>query len=105
MDASANGQRAMLAVLFVTTAAVAGIATVLSGNLFGDRAAYYIAFFGLIGACIFVAATRKEPLRFVFLTLIAAFPIASALVPPGRLGLTVFDVVMTVVAIALIGRR
>ena len=103
-DASANGQRAMLAVLFVTTAAVAGIATVLSGNLFGDRAAYYIAFFGLIGAAILVAATRKEPLRFVFLALIAAFPIASALVPPGRLGLTVFDVVMLILAIALIGR-
>src|SRR5689334_23292426 len=105
MDASANGQRAMLAVLFVTTAAVAGIATVLSGNLFGDRAAYYIAFFGLIGAGTLVAATRKEPLRFLFLALIAALPIASALVPPGRLGLTIFDVVMIVLATGLIGRN
>jgi O-antigen ligase len=104
MDASANSQRAMLAVFFVTTAAVAGMATVFSATLFGDRAAYYIAFFGLIGACALLAATRKEPMRFIFLALIAALPIASALVPPGRLGLTVFDVVMIVLAIGLVGR-
>ncbi len=104
MDASANGQRAMLTLLLVTTAAVAGIVIAWSGNTFGERAAYYVAFFGLIGAGTLVAATRKEPLRFVFLALIAASPIAAALVPPGRLGLTVFDVVMLVLTIALIGR-
>ena len=104
MDASATGQRAMLALLLVTTAVVAGIATAWSGNMFGDRAAYYVAIFGLIGTGTLVAATRKEPLRFVFLALIAALPIGSALVPPGRLQLTVFDVVMLFLAIALIGR-
>src|SRR6185295_11083955 len=45
------------------------------------------------------------PLRFVFLTLIAVLPVASALVPPGRLNLTVFDVVMLDLTIALVGRR
>ena len=104
MDASANGQRAMLALLLVAAAAVAGIGVAWSGNMFGERAAYYVAVFGLIGAGTLVAATRKEPLRFVFLALIMALPIASALVPPGRLGLTVFDVVMLVLTIALVGR-
>ena len=105
MDASANGQRAMLAVLLVTTAAIAGIATAWGGNMFGDRAVYYVAIFGSIGAGTLVAATRNEPLRFVFLALIVALPIASALVPPGRLSLTVFDVVMLFLTITLVGRR
>ncbi len=105
MDASANGQRAMLALLLVTTAAVAGIATVFSGNLFGERAAYYVAIFGVIGAATLLAATRKEPLRFVFLVLFAALPITSIFVPPGRLGLTVFDVIMLFLTIAFVGRR
>jgi O-antigen ligase len=105
MDASANGQRAMLAVLLVTTAAVAGIATAWGGNMFGDRAVYYVAIFGSIGAGTLVAATRNEPLRFVFLALIAALPIAGALVPPGRLSLTVFDVVMLFLTITLVARR
>ena len=105
MDASANGQRAMLALLLVTTAAVAGIATAWGGNLFGDRAVYYVAILGLIGAGTLVAATRKEPLRFVFLALIVALPIGSALVPPGRLNLTVFGVVMLFLTIALVGHR
>ena len=73
--------------------------------MFGDRAAYYVAIFGLIGTGTLVAATRKEPLRFVFLALIAALPIAATLVPPGRLGLTVFNVVMLFLTIVLVGRR
>ena len=59
MDASATGQRAMLALLLVTTAVVAGIATAWSGNMFGDRAAYYVAIFGLIGTGTLVAVPIK----------------------------------------------
>src|SRR5947207_3990464 len=105
MDASADSHRAMMALLLVVSAVVAGSATAVAGNVFGGRATYYVAVFGIIGAGTFIAATRREPIRFVFLMLIVAFPVASALVPPGRIGLTVFDVVMLVLTIALIGRN
>jgi O-antigen ligase len=105
METSADRHRATLALCLVAGAALAGATTAVAGNLFGDRAAYYVAVFGTIGAGTLVAATRKEPLRFVYLALIVAFPIASALVPPGRIGLTVFDVTMIVLTIALIGRN
>src|SRR5512147_2837157 len=105
METSADGHRATLALFLVAGAALAGAMTAVVGNVFGDRAAYYVAVFGTIGAGTLIAATRKEPLRFVYLALIVAFPIASALVPPGRIGLTLFDVTMLVLTIALIGRN
>lgn len=105
MDESANGQRAMLTLLLVTAAAVAGVAVVWSGNAFGERAAYFIAVFGSIGAATLIAATRKEPLRFVFLALIVALPITNALVPPGRLGLNMFHVVTLFLLLGLLVQR
>jgi len=81
------------------------MATAVVGSLAGYRAGYYVAVFGLIVAGSIVAATRREPLRFVFLALIACFPVAYAAVPPGRLGYTVFDVVMVALTIGLIGSR
>jgi O-antigen ligase len=101
---AAAGQRPLLAVV-LACAATAGMATAVVGSLAGYRAVYYIAVFGLIVAGGIVAATRREPLRFVFLALIACFPVAYAAVPPGRLGYTVFDVVMVALMIGLIGRR
>lgn len=76
----------------------------LVGSLAGYRAIYYVVVFGLIltGG---VTVTRKEPLRFAFLALITCFLIAAALVPPGRLGITVFDLVMIALTIGLIGTR
>src|SRR6266481_8843543 len=86
-------------------AALAGIATAIVGSLAGTRAVYYVAVLALIGVTSMVAVTRREPLRFVFLALIVCFPIAAALVPPGRFGLTVFDVVMIALAIGLIWKK
>jgi O-antigen ligase len=105
MDASAQGHRGTLALFVVVTAGLAGLTTAVAGNLFGERAAYYFAVFGSLAAGTLVAATRKEPLRFVFLALIAAFPIASVAVPPGRLDLMVFDVAMVVLTIGLLMRN
>ena len=86
-------------------AALAGIATAIIGSLAGTRAVYYVAVLAFIGVTSMVAVTRREPLRFVFLALIACFPIAFAEVPPGRFGLTVFDVVMLVLAIGLVAKK
>lgn len=105
MDESANGQRAMLALLLVTAAALAGVAVVLSGNMFGEGAAYVVVILSFVGGATLVAATRKEPLRFVFLALIAGLPIVNALVPPGRIGLNVFHVVTLLLTVGVLGRR
>ncbi|MBI3525704.1 MAG: O-antigen ligase family protein [Betaproteobacteria bacterium] len=86
-------------------AALTGIATAIAGSLAGEHAVYYVAVLSFFGIASMLAVTRTEPLRFVFLTLIACFPIAFAEVPPGRLGLTVFDVVMLALAIGLVGKR
>src|SRR5262249_17943807 len=40
-----------------------------------------------------------------YLALIVAFPVASAPVPPGRLGLTVFNAVMFMLALCLVFQR
>src|SRR5262245_32522012 len=93
-----------LPVMVLGAAVLAGLATAVIGNQAGDRAIYYIAVFGcsLIGGVI--ALTREEPLRFIFFALILCFPISAALVPPGRLGMTVHDVVMLALAVGLIGK-
>lgn len=95
----------LLPVLVLAAAVLAGMATAIVGSLAGYGAIYYVAVFGLILIGGFVTATRKEPLRFAFLALIACFPVAAALVPPGRFGITVFDVVMIALTIGLIGTR
>jgi O-antigen ligase len=86
-------------------ALLAGMVTAAVGSMAGYRAIYYVALFGFIVLGGLVALTRAEPLRFVFLALIVCFPIANAIVPPGRIGLSVFDVTMVALAIALVGKR
>lgn len=86
-------------------AALLGMVTATVGGLAGYRAIYYVAVFGLIVAGGMVVVTRREPLRFAFLALIVCFPVASALVPPGRFDLTIFDTVMIVLTIGLIGKK
>lgn len=95
----------VLAAAVLAAAALAGMVTAVIGSLAGYRSLYYIAVFGLIVLGGIVAATRAEPLQFVFLVLIIFLPVANALVPPGRFGLTVFDVVMVALAIGLIGKK
>jgi O-antigen ligase len=72
---------------------------------FGERSIYYLATAALAGAVAFVMWTRKEPLRLVFLIVIAGFPLASALIPPGRFGLSVFDAVMFALMIGVVWQR
>lgn len=101
----ASARSLVLPVLVLAAAVLAGMVTAVVGSLAGYRAIYYVAVFGLILIGGFVTVTRKEPLRFAFLALILCFPVAAALVPPGRLGFTVFDVVMIAFTIGLIGTR
>ncbi len=91
--------------LVLVAGLLAGMVTAVIGSLAGERAIYYVAVFGLIVFGGIVAVTRTEPLRFVFLALIACFPIADVIVPPGRLGLTVFPVVMIALTMGLIGKK
>ena len=94
-----------LLLLGLVVALLAGMVTAVAGSMADYRAIYYVAVFGFIVLGGIVALTRPEPVRFVFLALIACFPIANAIVPPGRIGLSVFDVTMVALALALIGRR
>ena len=95
----------VLPVIVLAIAVLTGMVTALVGTMAGERAIYYVAVFGLIVIGVLVAVTRREPLRFVFLALIVCFPIAAALVPPGRFGATVFDVVMLALTVGLVGKR
>ena len=85
-------------------AAFAGFALALVATQFGERTVYYLATVTVAGCGALVAFTRREPLRFMFLALVCGLPLASALVPPGRLGVTVFDAVMLVLTVGLVGR-
>lgn len=96
---------ALLLAVVLAGAAVAGMMTALVGSMAGTRAIYYAAMFGLIVVGGIVAVTRPEPVRFVFLALVVALPLVTVEVPPGRLEITVFDVVMTLLMIALVGGR
>lgn len=86
-------------------AALAGAFVAISGGVAGTRAIYYSAVLGAIGVGGGIALTRREPARFAFLALIAALPFADVPIPPARLGIRIFDVVMLPLAITLIVRR
>jgi O-antigen ligase len=104
-DSVAAAGPASLLALVLAGAALAGMATAVVGSVAGLRTIYYVAIFGVIAAGMIVTMTRDEPLRFAFLALIVCLPVASAAVPPGRLTLTVFDAVMAVLAVWLVGKR
>ena len=101
----ATAESLVLPVVALVVAVLAGMVTAIVGNWAGTRAVYYVAIIGLIAVGGIVTVTRREPLRFAFLALIAGFPVAAAQVPPGRLGLMVFDVVMIALTIGLFGRK
>jgi O-antigen ligase len=86
----------------VALALLAGCVTAMLGSLAGYRAIYYIAVPGLIAIGAAITLTRASPLRFAHLALLAVLPLAALPVPPGRLGLTVFDVASAVLAGALL---
>jgi O-antigen ligase len=85
-------------------AAFAGLMLALVATAFGERTVYFLATAAVGGGGALVALTRREPLRFMFLALLCGLPLASALVPPGRFGVTVFDAAMLVLTIGLVGR-
>jgi O-antigen ligase len=104
---SSGAMAALLAlpIMGVVAAVFAGTATAVVASMVGYRAVYYVAILGLIAVGGIVTVTRREPLRFAFLALIAGLPIAAYQVPPGRLGFMVFDVVMIALTLGLFGRR
>jgi O-antigen ligase len=102
---SATAAPLVLPVVVSVSALLLGMVTAIVGSLAGYRAIYYVAVFGLLVVGGMVVVTRREPLRFAFLALIVSFPLASATVPPGRLGLTIFDVVMIALMVGLIGKN
>src|SRR5205807_10291379 len=100
----ASAASLVLPALVLIAAAFAGLVTAVLGSLAGYRAIYYVAVFALMVIGGVVAVMRAEPLRFVFLALIACFPIASGLVTPGRFGFTVFYALMLAMTSRLCGR-
>jgi O-antigen ligase len=95
----------VLPVMVLVTAVLAGMVTAVVGSQAEYRAIYYVALFALVVIGGIIAVTQAEPLRFVFLALIVCTPFTSGLVPPGRLGFTVFHLITMVLTIGLIGKK
>jgi O-antigen ligase len=88
--------------LVLAISLVAAVVIVAVGGAATDRESYYLAMLGLLSAGTIVMLTRREPLRFAFLALIVAFPVAIAVVPPGHLGITVFEATSCVLALGVL---
>lgn len=89
----------------VLVALLAGGFTAFMGAFAGYRAVYYVAVFGLLVVGGGIALTRAEPMRFVFLALVVALPVVTIVVPPGRLGLSVFEVATFMLCCVLLVRK
>jgi O-antigen ligase len=86
----------------VAVALLAGCAVALAGAAMGSRAIYLVAVPGILGVGAAFALTRTEPLRFMFLVLLAVLPFSNILLPPGRLNITVFDAATLVLTCGLL---
>lgn len=95
----------LLPAVVVAVAVLAGLFSAVAGAMAGYRAIYYLAVVGLVAVGAGIALTRPEPLRFSFLLLIAVLPLTNILVPPGRLGFTIFDVASVLLAAGLLLRK
>jgi O-antigen ligase len=95
----------LVAAVLAGVAAFAGMAIAVIGGMAGYRAIYYVAVLGLFATGSLITLTRKEPLRFAFLSLIVCLPIAAAEVPPGRFELTIFHAVMVALMIWGLARQ
>lgn len=98
---SRNGSMLLLAAA-VAVALVAGSVTAVAGSMAGTRALYLVAVPGILALGAGFALTRPQPLRVAFLVLVAVLPFVSMLVPPGRFGLTVFDVATLLLTVGLL---
>jgi O-antigen ligase len=99
------GPAPLLVIAILTCAAMAGMATAIIGGGGELKRLYYIGLFALGAAGGLVAITRPDPLRFSFLVLLLAFPIVTFPIPPARFGLTLFDAVMVLLLIGVVGKR
>lgn len=88
--------------LVVGAALFVGCVTALAGSMAGMRAVYLLAVPGMVAVGAVFALTRPEPLRFVFLALVAGLPFLGIVLPPGRLGYTVFDATTVVLMAGLL---
>ncbi len=104
-DTRGGVSTALLMLAVIAIAVLAGSLTAMTGSLAGTRAIYYIGLPAAAMLALAIAATRPEPLRFMFLALIAVLPLANLTVPPGRLRLTAFDVATAVLALGFILRK
>lgn len=104
-DASALPAAALIVTAAAAMAAFAGLAIAVVGGMAGYRAVYYVTVFAILVIGGLITLTRREPLRFAFLALILCFPVAAATLPPGRLGLDVFQAVMVVLMIGFAGKQ
>jgi O-antigen ligase len=106
LEDTRGGLNTAFLLLGVTAIAVlAGALTAMTGSLAGVRAVYYVGLPAAALLALAVAVSRPEPLRFLFLALIAVLPLANFTVPPGRLRLTAFDVATAVLALGFIVRK
>ncbi|HXC59278.1 MAG TPA: O-antigen ligase family protein [Steroidobacteraceae bacterium] len=89
----------------VAVAVLLGALAAVTGSAAGSRALYYIGLPALALLGLAIAATRAEPLRFLFLALIAVLPMANFAIPPGRLRLTAFDVATVALTLGFLLRN
>lgn len=95
----------LLPLAVVAIALLAGSLTAMVGASAGNRAVYYIAVPAFAGMALVIALSRQEPLRFMFLGLVAVLPLVSFPIPPGRLRLTAFDVATVVLGLGFLLRK
>lgn len=96
---------AFVTLAVIAIAVLAGALTAMTGSLAGVRAIYYVGLPAAALLALAIAVSRPEPLRFLFLALIAVLPLANFTVPPGRLRLTAFDVATVALALGFVLRK
>lgn len=101
-DRNSRSSSLMLAAAAIAAALVAGAITALAGSMAGTRAVYLVTVPCILAIAAGIALTRTQPLRFAFLVIVALLPFVAILMPPGRLGLTVFDVASLLLAVGLL---
>lgn len=86
-------------------AAFLGLFVALFCYVAGYAAIYYLTALLLIILLPLIVVSRENPARFAFLLVVLGLPAVAYIVPPGRLGVSVFDYSMIFVALAEMWRR
>ncbi len=82
-----------------------GLVAAYLGYFADIKALYYVVALGFIIAVPFVVLSRENPARFTFTALLVGLPAVAFIVPPGRLGITVFDYGMLFLLMATLWKR